>query len=890
MLSLTAAVAMPITEASEIHRSVSSNEGVAAAPNGKPAKVYTCCDCGKGFRRREHCSRHEQGHRNERPFVCRFCSRRFARKDVIRRHLKSFHPLESEKSKLQKGAEANHTYVSGVQIDHDGSHHPAMEKDAQCEGSEKYGGSLIDPPYPESTGGGSPVASMPSTVNLGFSNLPNEAAPDQNVSPPGGVNLGIPSGHSRATVESVDNTSQVRQPSFSTHETVDTDMEEFLRTLESSDLEPALNSAINSNDANFPDSTSEIDVDGGDFNFFSMLSNSIGDFEDPSFNLDVELPTTSVADKNFENRWESHGSAASQTRNPAEPASTIRTGLDYQDQSRVTGPVSATSARIPCLSNHLPKTMPPIVVDQAAYDVILQDVQRRLSAKQVLLFKMPNAKNMGLFLTTYLRSFHRHFPLVHLPHLVLTETPSHYLLSMCAIGALYHLDRQTAKHLWYWASVMVEGEPISKSDMTPTSIGYLQCKVLLTIFALFSGDLNEEAMSKLGYWTMEYRQRRTALLASKDGRGKLNWEEWSTREASKRIVLTIYIMSSLMTITYGMPPICSVTQDIEIEMPEHENLWEAATAEQWQELMYQNADVPSLTVRSAMRQLFFGNKVTGGQIHQAKWSAFATSVVMHAVNIHMWNVTQCTQSFDAFAVDGNSSTQLRQPMIAQIEAGLGRCNTLLTKNCSDRDISSDDAEGPLIFNCLASLRCAYVRVFTGAGSFDRLILLSSDQNHVNDAIRSLVNDTQQRSSFMTKAVRKAYEGFLVPIKVGYLLVRKTAALSWSVEHAVSGWDCALFVVKWIHALEMEQLERPPDNDERQTLQNFRELVNEVDEDNCKTGSLAAHVARTWACFLDDTWVWSVTPRMGNVLRKIATVYSEEWDLAFPEENSRGLLF
>jgi len=132
---------------------------------------------------------------------------------------------------------------------------------------------------------------------------------------------------------------------------------------------------------------------------------------------------------------------------------------------------------------------------------------------------------------------------------------------------------------------------------------------------------------------------------------------------------------------------------------------------------------------------------------------------------------------------------------------------------------------------------------------------------------------------LTRAVSQAQKGFLTPIKAGYLLVRKTAALSWSVEHAIAGWDCALFVTKWIHTLEIQQLEsnQLPNPAESENLANFRELLKEVDSDYNGYGSLAGEVTRIWACFMDDTWVWSITPRMGHILRLLSKAYADDWN-------------
>ena len=61
------------------------------------------------------------------------------------------------------------------------------------------------------------------------------------------------------------------------------------------------------------------------------------------------------------------------------------------------------------------------------------------------------------------------------------------------------------------------------------------------------------------------------------------------------------------------------------------------------------------------------------------------------------------------------------------------------------------------------------------------------------------------------------------------------------------------------------------------MQAVRNLLSELDDgfDIEEHPSLAAKLARYWAGFYDDTWVWGVTPRMANVLRELADCYESK---------------
>lgn len=251
----------------------------------------------------------------------------------------------------------------------------------------------------------------------------------------------------------------------------------------------------------------------------------------------------------------------------------------------------------------------------------------------------------------------------------------------------------------------------------------------------------------------------------------------------------------MLTVTYGTTPFLSVTQDLDIDVPEPEQSWKAMTSEQWEQVSYTRRNISLPTVRDVLCHLTFENSPSYNVVFHDRsvWSGFATTVVMHAVNIHMWHIMQCTQSFTGFPID---HATLGHSMVSEIEQALTRCYTLLTTHQSEKDLTSDSGEGPEIFNCQALLRSAYVRIFTGVGSFDRMMLLSDNEDQIASRIDQYIQAPQRRNPFLTKAVSMTYRGLLLPITAGFLLVKRTAALTWSVEHALAAWDCGKFLLEF----------------------------------------------------------------------------------------------
>jgi hypothetical protein len=139
-------------------------------------------------------------------------------------------------------------------------------------------------------------------------------------------------------------------------------------------------------------------------------------------------------------------------------------------------------------------------------------------------------------------------------------------------------------------------------------------------------------------------------------------------------------MSSMASLAYDVPPGFSITQDLDIEILDEEKLWEATNREDWTALQKQREYSPNVTVRNAFTHLTLGKekRFLHATTSSMRWTAFSTSMIMHAVNIYMWNLMQCSQSSSAFAVEQSTALAFKTAMVSQIEATLTRCYALLT--------------------------------------------------------------------------------------------------------------------------------------------------------------------------------------------------------------------
>lgn len=181
--------------------------------------------------------------------------------------------------------------------------------------------------------------------------------------------------------------------------------------------------------------------------------------------------------------------------------------------------IAQNSSILPLDQSRLARPAIPALSDRA-YANILRQISAKTSADEMGTLSFPNCASLKKCLTTYIDVFHQHFPILHLPTMQFDETCPALLLAMCAIRALYRLERTSATQLYLIAEGCLDDRPppasnmsqkvsrlaewqspgLSRSRVTPDDLGVSQARLLLVMFGSFGGhtDMNYEAFSHMG--------------------------------------------------------------------------------------------------------------------------------------------------------------------------------------------------------------------------------------------------------------------------------------------------------------------------------------------------------------------------------------------------------
>ncbi|KAH7124575.1 hypothetical protein EDB81DRAFT_951610 [Dactylonectria macrodidyma] len=850
---------------------------VSVSRSRRPRRQYECQHCPKIFKRSEHCIRHERIHTHEKPFSCQYCFKAYSRKDLVTRHERTLHAdrtckepgrdqqvchlgardalsdeTTSEESPEPSEDDLEQTMAAGAPLTpQDSNKTPPAHHGTAC-----YSGFLGSAPVPTADMGGptpnqQPSAPLIDTVRL---QTPPELL---------ATNLQVDidmleegDGDTGAVAVRTGKELQPREKGPGLGEA-----EQYLGIV--TELDPSSMDTINMLQ-NIQVSPSDMT----DLLFSSLDIPSLQDLVRQTLPDSVQLSRHPAVDV-----WP-HLGLRGQVSD-----SLLETSF-WGAESRAVETIDPPPQReLPSLLQDRAPSVLAFTIDRATHDALQQDLAGRLQRENVF-NQLPSAKLCHNFLLSYMECFHGHLPIIHLPTFDLMKAPSPLTLALCCIGALYRLDRRRARQLYDLAAEAVESVIVpSRCSSPPTKdcpLWLVQSKMLLSIYSLLSGDsdLASYAMEGNGFFPMIYKRTRGLLAEHTNTPSNISWPNWVERESWKRILGGLYITSTLTMVIYDVNPGFTVTQDLELETFHAESLWNARTPMEWRELWSKQPVHHDRNVKDVLEDVISeGNQ---GPLDYSL-TLFNALLLMHAVVVHMWQRLQIMETFPPLSSNPTSADgTLGSCLMESSLQALARCQRLLQGRWDQHEPqhdSDDDSESALVFNCQAVLRIAHIRLFNVTSKFDRMCLITMDQGLIEASASTYVAVKLNRSPQLLSAVTKAFEGLRIPVKMGHMLIRKTAAFRWSVEQAISGWDSALFVTKWIHSVEIDKLNGIPATEAEEVfLANIRDILEEADYDLDESKSLAAGVARTWGWFLQDVWVWGITPRMGAILNQLAMAY------------------
>ena len=345
------------------------------------------------------------------------------------------------------------------------------------------------------------------------------------------------------------------------------------------------------------------------------------------------------------------------------------------------------------------------------------------------------------------------------------------------------------------------------------------------------------------------------------GDSQLTHEQWVEDEGCRRTYFAVFVFFGMLTLTYNHTPAMSFNELECLEMPSPESLWNLPTRDEtsWRESL---AAANAITLKEAHDKLFQGDR--------ARYSAFATRVMINALFLEVWNLRRSSESLQDVVLEWKIRIALET-----WEQSLAICEPEIIVV----PLSTPIKGHPLIFNAMAVYRNCRARLEVDLKSVQEA--LRYHNSYEVAAAMTVARDAVKRSHEMIRIIEQCFECIEIAAVQGINWVAKTSATNWSVEHPLCGMDLMVILSLWLYRLEHDEEEATEEE-----LAMYTKVRNLFDDDAIEsTGNkLSSTVARVWGSMFDGTVVWgyayysSMKPSNANTRRRISKLMGESFKL------------
>ncbi|PSN61441.1 hypothetical protein BS50DRAFT_562336 [Corynespora cassiicola Philippines] len=511
-------------------------------------------------------------------------------------------------------------------------------------------------------------------------------------------------------------------------------------------------------------------------------------------------------------------------------------------------------------------------------------------------FEIPSRHALTRYITAFFGGFHSHFPFIHEPTYKPSCSPLELTLAMCSAGAQYCFERKSSERLFRAAKAIVFHRlrqeeshfgPQTLAFITSTNILSPVCEPMIRRSGPWSPlDMAKTLLILVGYATWdkkEFLQQAFALrgllvqclrdigLREDESPADVStsrsamWDQWVQQESSRRTKLVAFCYINVHSIAYNTHPLLW-SSELHLRLPCSTQEWQARSAARWTALRREQKE-DQMPFQHALSILLQG---TGGTnlVHPIP-SPIGNYILLHALLQRIHVVREL--SFPAISPANISATEL------QIIGRALRSWTSLWQQTPESMLDPNNESGPIPFTSSALLVIAYVRLSLNIGPHRHLE--SRDPSAIAAALAH-VPDIERNDNLLS-ALLYSTHAISIPVRLGIDRVARSQAFFWSVQHAISSFECAVFLGKWLCALPCPLREDSVSRSEHRILHWVRCIIKEAyavvdfDDDESVDGlgvpdepfQLGLAVLNIWCRFFRGNTQWEFVVNLGLSLEK-----------------------
>ncbi|KAF2707233.1 hypothetical protein K504DRAFT_411250 [Pleomassaria siparia CBS 279.74] len=432
-------------------------------------------------------------------------------------------------------------------------------------------------------------------------------------------------------------------------------------------------------------------------------------------------------------------------------------------------------------------------------------------------FEIPSRHALTRYITAFFGGFHSHFPFIHEPTYKPSCAPVELTLAMCAAGAQYCFERKSAERLFRVSKAIVfERLRQEESHFGPQTLAFTTSTDMLspvasrTRTAIPSGpwaplDMEKTLLVLVGFATWERKdllqqafalrpllvqclrdnglREESAPINASAPRSAM-WDQWVQRESSRRTKLVAFCYINVHSITYNIHPLLW-SSELHLRLPCCTPDWQASSAAQWAALQREGKE-DQMAFQQALSILLQG-AVGVDSVHPIP-SPIGNYILLHALLQRIHVVREL--SFPAASPATIATGEL------QVICRALRSWTSLWQQTPESILDPNNESGPIPFTSSALLVVAYIRLSLDIGSHRHLE--SRDPDVIATGLTQLPGI--ERNDNLLSALLYSTHALSIPVRLGIDRVARSQAFFWSVQHAISSFECAIFLGKWLCSL------------------------------------------------------------------------------------------
>lgn len=436
-------------------------------------------------------------------------------------------------------------------------------------------------------------------------------------------------------------------------------------------------------------------------------------------------------------------------------------------------------------------------------------------------FKLPSRLSFTRYITGYVEGCSSHHPFIHVPTFLITTSPApEMVLALLAMGAQFRYESRIATSLYQAArgiilhrlrrgelaqpiSHSISPSPVATAPLAATSgssgsPGQGQSYHLDSVRAVlmlgdFSGWQHDERLTRdsLDYQAILARCVRDSGLSEPEGvdADPDDWHTWAAGEVDRRTKLSAFCFLNLQSLVFHSPPVL-LSKDINLQLPSSSLEWNAPGPNEWHRARARRGRFVPVTFQTAMDALL--QEDPGPLVITSPFGNFALA---HAL------FQRITIARQLSTISPNSALSL--PGTVSIEESLHRWREAWLL-APESNIDPKDHSGSVSWSSTALLGQAHIRLHfsIGNGIFDYF------DNPEQVAGKALQAEAPRRGPHLLHALIHAVHALNIPIQTGITYVTNCQALFWSLQHAFSAFECAVFLSSWLRSFAESDSEPP----------------------------------------------------------------------------------